>query len=153
MATCSLIGIKNPNWSVNYIRCNNDGCPQYVGRILTECYPTIVQVFDLLNIGDISTLGTTTRRIKLGVPNPEDHWRPEFRQYTESYAVTHGWEPRNMVAGSLDAYVQNGSDMSVEYLYLYDPEHCAWFVYDMTDPTDWRDVLDILDTAGDEDTE
>ena len=57
MATRSLIGIKTSSGEVDYIYCHWDGYPSHNGRILMENYTSPPQVMQLLELGDISSLG------------------------------------------------------------------------------------------------
>ena len=61
MATRSLIGIKNSNphlpGEIDYIYCHWDGYPSHNGKILMENYTSYPQVMQLIELGDISSLG------------------------------------------------------------------------------------------------
>lgn len=59
MATRSIIGKLNDDESVKAIYCHWDGYPSGVGKTLQEYYTTDEKVDELLNLGDISTLGDT----------------------------------------------------------------------------------------------
>ena len=53
----STIGVKPPNGEVVFVDCHYDGYVEHVGRILLEHYENLDKVIDLLNGGDILTLG------------------------------------------------------------------------------------------------
>lgn len=57
MATRSHIGIKQANGSIKYIYCHWDGYPEHNGVILKEHYTTEAKVNELMDLGDISSLG------------------------------------------------------------------------------------------------
>lgn len=59
MATRSLIGIRNPNGTITYVYCHWDGYPDGVGKTLKESYTDLADVDQLLEGGDMSTLGAT----------------------------------------------------------------------------------------------
>ena len=58
MATRSLIGIKLGDY-VKTIYCHWDGYPEHNGQLLVNNYNTPTAVFDLLDLGDLSTLAET----------------------------------------------------------------------------------------------
>lgn len=59
MSTHSYIGYVMEDGTVKYIYCHSDGDPSWVGRILENFYTQKESVKDLINLGDISRLGTT----------------------------------------------------------------------------------------------
>jgi len=58
MATRSLIGIKLGDY-IKTIYCHWDGYPEHNGQLLVNNYNTPTAVFDLLDLGDLSTLAET----------------------------------------------------------------------------------------------
>jgi hypothetical protein len=57
MATRSRIGIQNPDGSVNSIYCHFDGYPSHNGVILQDHYSDRDKLQQLIELGDISSLG------------------------------------------------------------------------------------------------
>ena len=58
MSTRCRIGLRNEDGSITSIYCHHDGYPDYVGRVLVENYKTEDKIKKLLELGDISRLGT-----------------------------------------------------------------------------------------------
>lgn len=56
MSTRSNIGYYEDG-KLYVIYCHYDGYPEYVGRILTECYKDFDKVKELISYGDLSCLG------------------------------------------------------------------------------------------------
>ena len=59
MATRSLIGIKLDNNIVKTIYCHWDGYPEHNGKLLVENYTSPASVFELMELGDLSSLAAT----------------------------------------------------------------------------------------------
>jgi hypothetical protein len=57
MPTRSFIGKLNPDQTVTYIYCHFDSYPNHVGAVLEEYYSTEEKVNELLELGDLSSLG------------------------------------------------------------------------------------------------
>jgi len=57
MSTRSHIGKKLEDGSIKFIYCHFDGYPKHNGRILKEHYSTEEQINELLELGDLSSLG------------------------------------------------------------------------------------------------
>ena len=58
MATRSRIAMEMADGKVKSIYCHWDGYPSHNGRILQECYLDKTRVEDLIELGDISSLGS-----------------------------------------------------------------------------------------------
>ena len=63
MATRSNIGIRENDGTISTIYCHNDGYPQHVGRVLLTDYTSETDVRDLLELGDISSIGSTLAKV------------------------------------------------------------------------------------------
>jgi hypothetical protein len=57
MGTRSRIGMKLENGTIKSIYCHLDGYPEYVGAILKKHYTNPEKIAQLLELGDISSLG------------------------------------------------------------------------------------------------
>ena len=57
MATRSLIGYANPNGTITYVYCHHDGYLSHNGRILLNFYNTFERVKQLVDGGQMSSLG------------------------------------------------------------------------------------------------
>lgn len=60
MATRSRIGIQNQDGTVSSIYCHYDGYPSHNGAILEEHFSNREKLQQLIELGDISSLGETT---------------------------------------------------------------------------------------------
>lgn len=58
MSTRCRIGYRLPDERIKSIYCHHDGYPEGVGKLLKEYYNDPVKIEELLNLGDISSLGT-----------------------------------------------------------------------------------------------
>jgi hypothetical protein len=56
MSTRSRIGISQEDGSVKSIYCHYDGYPEGVGQTLMQNYTSPVEVMELINKGDLSSL-------------------------------------------------------------------------------------------------
>ena len=65
MATRSTIAIENADGTVHQVYCHWDGFIDYNGKILFEHYRDPVKLKELIDLGDISSLGT-----EVGVKHP-----------------------------------------------------------------------------------
>lgn len=117
MSTRSFIGIKEPDGKVRGIYCHYDGYPEGVGRTLTENYTDPTKTFNLLGLGDISSLGETLRS-------------------TEAYARDRGEAKAAPIwFDSLDDVKATAADrMGVEYAYVYEcsAEGGGWGIYKLS---------------------
>lgn len=58
MGTRSLIGKENANGTVTAIYCHWDGYPDHNGKILVNHYTAETKIDKLLDLGDLSSLGS-----------------------------------------------------------------------------------------------
>lgn len=72
MATRSRIGIELEDGTVKSIYCHWDGYPEHNGKILNEYYLDRTKVLELIELGDISTLGTS-----VSATEPHDFDNPQ----------------------------------------------------------------------------
>jgi hypothetical protein len=70
MSTHSFIGKQNQDGSIRAIYCHFDGYPKHVGKMLKEHYTTDSKVDELLDLGDLSSLGEN--------PAPDPNWHHSF---------------------------------------------------------------------------
>ncbi len=110
MATRSLIGIKLDN-IVKTIYCHWDGYPEHNGQLLVENYNTPTAVFDLLELGDLSSLAETPAKCTA-----------YHRDRKEPYEMV---EARDVDPNEL---VNVGCDYGVDYVYVYN-ENNEWECY------------------------
>jgi len=107
MATRSLIGIKLDNEIVKTIYCHWDGYPEHNGQLLVNNYNSPSAVFDLLALGDLSSLAESP-----------DQCKAYHRDRNEPWEMV---EPRDMNASTI---VKDGEhDYGVDYVYVYNNEN------------------------------
>ena len=120
MSTRGAIGMRMPDGSARAIYVHHDAYVAGVGAILGGWYDTPELVKGLLDLGDLSSLGTTLAD-------------------TVAYHRDRGENirmPRNY--RDIDAYRRNGmNDFGADYLYLYDGG--KWLVYGVADD-DWIEL-------------
>lgn len=63
MSTRSRIAAKDENGVIHSIYCHFDGYPSGVGNVLYKFYTSEEKIFDLLNLGDISSLAETLEKV------------------------------------------------------------------------------------------
>jgi len=128
MSTRSRIGMIMEDGTVHSVYCHCDGYPSYNGRILKEYYNTSEKVKELISLGDISSLGKTTK------------FREEYdEECTRDY---HRWrgEPINILVNSdVYDYAYHGYECGEEYIYLFDGKR--WMV--QGSPC-WQSLDDLL---------
>ena len=115
MATRSLIGIKLGDY-IKTIYRHWDGYPQHNGKLLMENYNTPTAIFDLLELGDLSSLAETPATCTA-----------YHRDRKEPYGMV---EARDVNPEDLFTV---GKDYGVDYVYVYN-ENNEWdcFKYDST---------------------
>ncbi len=101
MATRSLIGIKLGDY-VKTIYCHWDGYPSGVGQTLVNNYTSPSAVFDLLELGDLSSLEATPASCTA-----------YHRDRKEPYGMV---EARDV---DPDQLMNVGCDYGVDYVYVY----------------------------------
>jgi hypothetical protein len=106
MATRSLIGMNLDNGITKIIYCHWDGYPEHNGQLLVNNYTSPSAVFDLLELGDLSSLKATP-----------DQCTAYHRDRKEPWGVV---EPRDINTSELDAVAK---DYGVDYVYIYNDEY------------------------------
>lgn len=136
MSTRSLIGIENADKTVSYVYCHYDGYLDHVGKILTNHYTDEKVIRQLLDLGELSSLGNTP------VSNPED-WR-KFRIDPE-HIMCKAYKDRGDVdvdfntVNSLDDYIMAGNERDADYIYVFTLEHNWKYIQRAKDRV-WRHV-------------
>jgi hypothetical protein len=124
MATRSLIGIKLNDNIVKTIYCHWDGYPEGVGQTLVDHYSTPAAITKLMELGDVSSLGTSIAKCVA-----------YHRDRNEPYGMV---EARDTDASEL---MSVGMDYGVEFIYVYNNElewecHRLSHIYDKLLPVD-----------------
>lgn len=73
------------------IRCEEDGEPWKLGRKLFERYDTIGKLDGLMRLGDIKTLGSTTKETESTIGNTEMEKYLHFKTHLDRYAGIHNY--------------------------------------------------------------
>ena len=126
MATRSLIGIKLNNNIIKTIYCHWDGYPENNGKLLMENYTSPSAVFDLMELGDLSSLDVTP-----------DSCTAYHRDRNEPWGMV---EPRDVAYDELDAVAK---DYDAEYVYIYNDEF-EWECYSLDYVSGKRVPVNIL---------
>ena len=121
MSTRSRIGILNPDGSTRTIYCHSDGYPEHQLPILTQHYSSIEKVEELLNLGDISSLG---ERI---APNLEEEhtFKNRVKGVTVAYHRDRG-EPMTAALRHENIHALKKSGWSIDWFYLFDAKKGEW---------------------------
>ena len=116
MNTRSLIGIKEGDM-VKTISCHWDGQPKHNGKTLVENYTSPSKIYELLALGNLSTLKETI----------ESCWA-YHRDRNEP--MVHA---KDIKYSELMYIVTNADNYNISYIYIYNDE-CEWecFKYDGT---------------------
>jgi hypothetical protein len=105
-----LIGIKLDN-IVKTIYCHWDGYPEHNGQLLVDNYTSPSAVFDLLELGDLSSLAETPAKCKA-----------YHRDRNEPYEMV---EARDV---DPDELMSVANDYSADYVYVYNDNN-EWDCY------------------------
>ena len=105
MATRSLIGMNLDNGITKIIYCHWDGYPEHNGQLLVNNYNSPSAVFDLMGLGDLSSLDVTL-----------DQCKAYHRDRNEPRGMV---EPRDINTSELGAVA---NDYGVDYVYTYNDE-------------------------------
>ncbi len=107
MAIRSMIAIKKDEENYNASYCHWDGHPNHNGKILVENYNTEDKVFQLLEKGDMSSLGKTLDNSVFYYSNcGEDLNKHESLSYTD--------------------LKNTAKDVDCEYIYVFFPDENVW---------------------------
>lgn len=147
MGTRSSIGIWNNDGSVKMIYCHWDGYPDHVGAVLLEHYTDETKVRQLLNLGDISSLGKDVSP----PPGCSDHSHNNPVQgvtvsyYRDRAARTElgyrdQWQdvkPDEFL--SLEAAQRSLNKSDREWFYLFNVNHNEWYYSNLN--SSWPDKM------------
>ena len=144
MRTRCRIGIMK-NGIVESIYCHNDGYPSGVGQILFDHYKDRTTVERLMDLGDLSSLGTKP------IANP-DAWSssaPPELMYRDDMCSTYRTRGETNIDKESTDYKQFVKTLSdgIEYLYLYfDDSWLCIYTVDTADSDD-EPVCEQLEDA------
>jgi hypothetical protein len=122
MATRSAIGFIEYDGSVTGIYCHSDGYISHVGRILKEHYNTIEKVEELLDLGDLSTLGPS-----IGEKAEFTLDAPDASKQCIAFGRDKGVpETTAITFSNKQEFYYNYLNSGCEYMYLFDGND--WFL-------------------------
>lgn len=135
MATRGTIAVKNPNGTITAIYTHWDGYIANNGKILEKHYRDPHKIAQLMELGDLSTLGELIGE-KHPFDNQYDYLSPEYNEFEERYGnmcTAYGRDREESrcearTYGSVEEWLKKAHQ---EFNYLWDGE--AWHV-----ETDWH---------------
>ena len=131
MATRSRIGVMLDDGSVKQVYCHFDGYVEGVGLTLIENYDSIELAKELINLGDMSSLGH-----KISTDEPHSFENPA-KGVTIFYGRDRGEAGTQPYILSIDEWLGEFSNFE-DYLYLFTGGQ--WWVYDRYEKDGWRNV-------------
>ena len=139
MSTRARIGIQNKNGTITSIYCHHDGYLEGVGEILVNHYKNEEKIRKLMELGDMSSLGTEPVENLRGWENPglgTTDWTKAYKElHPENQCViykTRGEDCLAKIHKSIEEYQKYSRDCWGEYAYLF--RDGEWFVLEYDDP-------------------
>ena len=111
MGTHAFIGKKLPDGKVKYIEVHYDGYFSWTGRIPRTFYRTEKRVDALLELGNLSSLGSTPYGKNLMPPNGLDH------VHCRAHIRGFGWNDKESLPQTASNKEQFFNDAGIAYLY------------------------------------
>lgn len=148
MSTRSRIGIQNTLGEIASIYCHHDGyVAGGVGEILVNCYKDKDTIMKLMELGDISTLGTEPVVNKKAWTSLKggwtfDDWKKMNPENKCNTYRTRGEDVPASTVKTVEEYIKQGDACWAEYLYLFKDK--KWYVYDDYDDGKWKLVKDLI---------
>ena len=145
MATRSAIAIKHGRNTIKSVYCHWDGYPEHNGRILQEYWYTPIIINQLIEMGDISSLGATIgKKIEFDAT-------PEYIQNDFEMAISYQCVFYNRDRGENTSFrtfeteaefVEHYDEAGIEYYYLFD--NGVWYVRNWSRDVEWKEVESLL---------
>ena len=139
MSTRCRIGIENKNGTIASIYCHHDGYLEGVGEILVNHYKAEEKIRKLMELGDMSSLGTEPVENLRGWENSglgTTDWTKAYKElHPENQCViykTRGEDCPAKTHKSIEEYQKYSRDCWGEYAYLF--RDGEWFVLEYDDP-------------------
>ena len=139
MGTRSYIGRQYSDGSARAVYCHWDGYPSHNGRILQEHYTETEKVQQLIDLGDLSSLGPV-----IG----EKH---DFDNSPKGQCNFYGRD-RGEEGGEADHYssevefLESAQESWAQWVYLFTPEG-KWLVKSIYDNSPFTPIEELLQTA------
>jgi len=126
MSTRCRIGFRLPNGEVKSIYCHHDGYPEGAGETLKEYYNDPKKIEELLELGDISSLGTHYDKdlAKLDWEKPYSELSDEQKKALETNTLPYSDRGENVPAriDTFGEFYEKLGKCGEEYTYLYDTD-------------------------------
>ena len=132
MATRSRIGLKLDDGTIKQVYCHWDGYVEGVGLTLVENYNTIDKVEELINLGDISSLGH-----KISTDEPHTFDNP-VNGVTVAYSRDRGETGVEAQTITMDEWMSVAYSSPIDFYYLFSGNQ--WWVYDFSEQNGWQNV-------------
>lgn len=120
MSTRCRIGIKNEDGTIRSIYCHFDGYPDGVGQALLDSYMDVEKINKLLDLGDISCLGSEP-------VSKAECWDPFSAVTNSDYTLAYrdrGEDCPAEISKDKEGYYDLAE--GCDYAYLFYPEKNAW---------------------------
>ena len=154
MSTRCRIGIENKDGTITSIYCHHDGYPEVVGEILVNHYNTEEKIRKLLELGDMSSLGTEPVENLRGWEMPKagtaDWMKAYMELHPENQCViykTRGEDCPAKTHKDIEEYQRHSRDCWGEYAYLF--KNNEWFVLEYDD-AELKSVERVLEKDGED---
>ena len=132
MATRSRIGLKLDDGTIKQVYCHWDGYVEGVGLTLVENYNTIDKVEELINLGDISSLG-----FKLSTDEPHTFDNPA-QGVTVAYNRDRGESGVEAQTLTMDEWMSVAYSSPIDFYYLFSDGE--WWVFKLSRQKGWKNV-------------
>jgi hypothetical protein len=117
MATRSTIALEFADGTVGQVYCHWDGYLQHNGKILLENYSDPYKLRDLIDLGDISSLGAEVGT-KHPFDNPASYGTPAYQDYKDQYGHMTKFYGRDRGEEGTDAkYFKDFADYEANHQY------------------------------------
>jgi len=143
MSTRCRIGIQNEDGTITSIYCHHDGYIAYVGKCLVDFYPDEPTIRKLMELGDMSSIGTTPTDNPNAWVNPnssglfDGSWQEQYRKlHPDDMCDTYKSRGEDCPAVNhkdVEEYQKYSRDCWGEFTYLY--KDGDWYVLEYDDAT------------------
>ena len=144
MATRSAIAIKHGRNTIKSVYCHWDGYPEHNGRILQEYWFTPILINQLIEMGDMSSLGATIGK-KVEFDATPEYIQNDFEMAISYQCVFYNRDRgENTSSGTFETeadFIEYYDEAGIDYFYLFD--NGVWYVRDYRD-AGWKEVESLL---------
>ena len=144
MATRSAIAIKHGRNTIKSVYCHCDGYPEHNGRILQEYWFTPILINQLIEMGDMSSLGATIGK-KVEFDATPEYIQNDFEMAISYQCVFYNRDRgENTSSGTFETeadFIEYYDEAGIDYFYLFD--NGVWYVRDYRD-VEWKEVESLL---------